>query len=246
MGGHPNYSFADSSTFHPEKFHGKSEEDWEVLEQLCPYDLIHVTETSIEWERDKCNDCRSCEPVMVAKGIIDMSVEKQKALNAAIADACFATIKTVGKENTCFVNLAIDITPRCDCAQYSDTPILPHLGVFASYDPVAIDKACLDKAVEAEGIHGSLAETRHVLESGKHKIEVCAPSMPGMIEDIQVNTGEIIGMGTRNYELIKVPEKNDRRVPFPTRPAPYRHPLQGQICENWSSPTTATTKAATS
>jgi uncharacterized protein len=220
MGGHPRYSFADSSTFHPEKFHGKKEKNWQQIEELCPYELLHVTEDSLEWEREKCNDCRSCESILIAKGIVDIDVDKQRALNAAIADACLATIKTVGKEKVCFVNMAIDITPRCDCSGFSDTPIIPHLGVFASYDPVAIDKACLDKAYEVEGIKGSLAETRHALECDMHKIEACAPSVPGMIEDIQVNTGEIIGMGTRNYQLINVPEKKTGEFLFPPDPRP--------------------------
>ncbi len=221
MGGHPKYSFADSSTFHPENCKGRrGEKDWRVLEQICPYELIHVTKTSIEWEREKCNDCRACEGIMSTRGIIIQSVEKQKALDAAIADACFATIKSVGKGKVAFVNLAIDITPKCDCVSYADTPLMPHLGVFASYDPVAIDKACLDKAMEVEGIQGSIAEERHVLASGTHKLEACSPTLPGMTEDLQVNAGEIIGMGTRDYKFIKVPEKPQGEFLFPPDPRP--------------------------
>lgn len=221
MGGHPRYSLADSSTYHPDAFKGKKvDKDWHVLEEICPYDLIHVHEDSVEWERDKCNDCRACEGAMGSRGIIVQSVEKQKALDAAIADACFATIKAVGRENVCFVNIAIDITPKCDCVNYSDTPLVPNLGVFASFDPVAIDKACLDKTVESEGIQGSIADEKHVLASGTHKLEACSPTLAGMIEDLQVNTGEIIGMGTRNYKLIKVPEKPTAEFLFPPDPRP--------------------------
>jgi uncharacterized Fe-S center protein len=221
MGGHPRYSLADSSTYNPEAFKGKAvDKEWHVLEEICPYDLIHVHEKSVEWERDKCNDCRACEAAMGSRGIIVQSVEKQKALDAAIADACYATMKSVGKENVCFVNLAIDITPKCDCVNYSDSPLVPNLGVFASYDPVAIDKACLDKTVEAEGIQGSIADEKHVLASGTHKLEACSPTLAGMTEDLQVNAGEIIGMGTRNYELIKVPDKAAGSFYFPPDPRP--------------------------
>jgi hypothetical protein len=81
-------------------------------------------------------------------------------------------------------------------------PILPHLGVFASYDPVAIDKACLDKALEAEGVRGSKADEMNVLDSGKHKFEACSSMLEGLCEETQLNVGEIIGLGTRNYELV--------------------------------------------
>jgi hypothetical protein len=98
--------------------------------------------------------------------------------------------------------------------------IVPNLGVFASYDPVAIDKACLDMAKNAEGVPTSAAEDMGVLESGTHKFEVCAPLLAGLTEDIQVNTGEIIGMGTRNYEIVKVAEKAQTDFIFPPDPRP--------------------------
>jgi hypothetical protein len=221
MGGHPKYSFVNSSIYHPENFKGrKGEKNWEVLEQICPYDLIHVTENSVIWEREKCNDCRACVSALSSRGIVELSVENQKATNAAIADACLATMKAVGRDKVCFVNLAIDLTPRCDCAGFSDMPIVPNLGVFASYDPVAIDKACLDMAKDAEGVPTSAAEDMDVLESGTHKFEVCAPLLAGLTEDTQVNTGEIIGMGTRNYEIVKVAEKAQKDFIFPPDPRP--------------------------
>ncbi len=220
MGSHPKYSFADSSTFHPENFKGRKEKGWEVLEQICPYDLIHVTANSVKWEREKCNDCRACVAALSSRGIVELSVENQRATNAAIADACLATMKAVGKDKVAFVNLALDLTPRCDCAGFSDMPIAPNLGVFASFDPVAIDKACLDMAKDVAGIPGSAAEDMDVLGCGTHKFEVCAPLLAGLTEDIQVNTGEIIGMGTREYEIVKVPEKAQKDFVFPPDPRP--------------------------
>jgi len=220
MSGHPKYGLKESSLFQPENFKGRQEKGWEVLEQICPYDLIHVTETSVEIEWDKCNDCRACEGPLRGRGIIKTSVENLKALNAAIADGCLATMKTVGRENCAFINLAIDLTPYCDCPGFSDVPILPNLGVFASSDPVAIDKACLDMSKEAPGIKGSAAEELEVMGPGTHKFEVCSAHSSGALEDIQVNTGEIIGMGTRDYEIVEVPEKTLGDFAFPPDPRP--------------------------
>jgi len=221
MGGHPKYSFAANSVFHPENFKGrKGDENWRELEECCPFDLIHVTEDSIEWEREKCVGCFACLGAMLSRGILELTGERSQATNAAIADACLATIKAVGKGKVAFINLAIDISRECDCASYADVPILPHLGVFASYDPVAIDKACVDKSIETVGVRGSTAEEMDVLDSGKRKFEACSPLMAGQSEETQLNTGEIIGLGTRQYELVPVAEKKMEDFIFSPDPRP--------------------------
>ena len=43
------------------------------------------------------------------------------------------------------IALALDVSPCCDCHNYSDVPIVPNVGMFASFDPVALDTACADK-----------------------------------------------------------------------------------------------------
>ena len=98
--------------------------------------------------------------------------------------------------------------------------ILPDLGLFAGYDPVAIDKACVDKARATAGIQGSRAEERHVLECGQRKFEVCSTGWPGLGEETQLNVGEINGLGTRQYKLIPVAAKKLQDVAFPPDPRP--------------------------
>ena len=225
MGGHPRYSLAAMAEFHPENCKGrKGEEDWQILEDTCPYGVIHVTEESIEWEREKCPSCRACMLPMLSRGIMKLPEAWFQSANAAIADACLATIKAVGKDNVAFINLALDIAPLCDCMNFSDTPIVPNLGVFASYDPVAVDKACVDMATQAFGISGSKAAETEVLDSGKRKFESCAPLIPGLNEEIQLTTGEIIGLGTRQYELVEVAKGKPEQYAFPpdSRPVGIR------------------------
>jgi uncharacterized Fe-S center protein len=221
MGCHPRYGLGASCTFHPENYKGRrGEQDWRELEESCAFGLIHVTEDSIEWEREKCINCLACLRFMLRHGILELAEENFQATNAAIADACLATIKAVGPGKVAFINLAIDISRVCDCIPYADVPILPHLGVFASYDPVAIDKACLDKAVEAAGVRGSTAEEMEVLDTGKRKFEACSPLLAGLSEEIQLNTGEIIGLGTRQHELVSVAEKKMEGFAFSPDPRP--------------------------
>ena len=90
----------------------------------------------------------------------------------------------------------------------------PHLGIFASYDPVAVDTACLDKVVELPGMPGSAAEDFGVDAPGDHKLTVAASMVPGSSEETQLNTGVKNGLGTKDYELIEVFESDTDRFGF--------------------------------
>jgi ribosome-associated protein len=67
---------------------------------------------------------------------------------------------------TFFMNYAVDITPVCDCYGWTDTPFVNSLGILASLDPVAIDKACIDLMNEAPGLINSEAEDSGALAPG--------------------------------------------------------------------------------
>lgn len=206
MGGHSRYGFG-ASVFHPENYKGsKEDKKWRMLQGICPYGLLHVTEDSIEWESEKCTTCLACLGQLSSRGIVELSEASFKSTNAAIADACLATIKAVGVGKVAFINMAIDISPFCDCVNYSDMSLVPNLGVFAGTDPVAIDKACVDRAREATGTAGSVAEEREVAEPGQRKFESCSSLLSGISEELQLNAGEIIGLGSRDYDLIEVAE----------------------------------------
>lgn len=55
------------------------------LEQICPPGPFHVTENSIEWDREKCYDCRTCLGAMSGRGIFELTSENFLGLNAGIA-----------------------------------------------------------------------------------------------------------------------------------------------------------------
>jgi uncharacterized Fe-S center protein len=53
------------------------------------------------------------------------------------------------------INLAMDITPDCDCFNKTDLPVVPDQGTFISQDPVAADKAVNDFVIDAPAYPGS-------------------------------------------------------------------------------------------
>ncbi len=42
------------------------------------------------------------------------------------------------------ISLICDVSPFCDCHAKNDIPIIPDVGMLASFDPVALDQACVD------------------------------------------------------------------------------------------------------
>jgi hypothetical protein len=117
-------------------------------------------------------------------------------------------MKTFKPDKVGFINMAIDMSPWCDCVSFSDRSFLPNLGVFSSKDPVAIDVACLDKSTASYGVPGSMAEDKGVMEPGVRKLTSCG-SFVGVDEMIQPNTAAKIGLGIQEYELIDVPQPED-------------------------------------
>ncbi len=205
LGGHPAYGMGATTEFHPERCKGKNEcPTWKLCRDCCPYGLFNVKDDTIEWKREKCVGCLAHLGATVGCGVMDIPREPLEGLHAAIADACMATVKAVGKDKVGFINMGIDVSPYCDCVMYADMPLVPHIGIFASKDPVAIDMACVDKVTESEGTPGSAAEDHDVAGSGAKKFENAAALIHGLSEQAQINTGAIIGLGSKEYELIKV------------------------------------------
>ncbi len=230
MGRHPRYGMAATATLHPERLTGRNGVPWKVLEEVCPWGLIRAKNHTISWDLAKCPGCRGCMGLLRNLGILDLDDANQEATDAAIADACLATIKAVGKGKVAFVNLALDVAPGCDCVNYGDMPIVPHLGVFASFDPVAIDKACIDKATEAMAVAGSVASEKNV-GSGSRKFETCASGSPEVSEELQLATGEINGLGTRRYDLVEVPEGKAADFAFAPDPRPIGARLREKLAK---------------
>jgi hypothetical protein len=111
--------------------------------------------------------------------------------------------------------MAIDVSPRCDCANHADVPIVPHLGVFASTDAVAIDMACVDKARESVGTPGSATEAMEAHHPGDRKFEAAAATFHGQSEVATINTGHEIGLGSRDYSLVDVEPADGAKYRFP-------------------------------
>jgi uncharacterized Fe-S center protein len=93
-----------------------------------------------------------------------------------------------------FVNFIQDVTPHCDCAAPSGSPIVQDVGILFSADPVAVDKASLDLIDRAPLIPGSTSLAPPDI-LGK---------MYGTNSLVQLETAEKLGIGSLSYELVEV------------------------------------------
>ena len=122
-------------------------------------------------------------------------------LNRRMAEYAKAVID--GRPNF-HISLVMDISPNCDCHGENDVPILPDIGMFASFDPLALDQACVDACLAAEPMPGSQL-ARHLAEPGfvDHH-DHFTNSTPESEWRSCLEHAEKIGLGTRSYQLITV------------------------------------------
>jgi uncharacterized Fe-S center protein len=104
------------------------------------------------------------------------------------------------KDKTAFhINFIMDVSPQCDCWGFSDVPIVPNIGIAASFDPVAIDKACADLVNKAIVMKNSILDGKYM--EGEDKFNLVSPSTNWKAG---LEYAESIGLGSMEYELIEV------------------------------------------
>ena len=105
----------------------------------------------------------------------------------SMAEAAKAIIDHCG-DKILYISVANNLSVDCDCDSSPEDPKMGDIGILASLDPVALDKACTDLVRVSED-HGKI----HLIEridsrNGMHTLEY----------------GEKIGLGSQKYELVKL------------------------------------------
>ncbi|MBF0224553.1 MAG: DUF362 domain-containing protein [Desulfobacterales bacterium] len=105
-----------------------------------------------------------------------------------------------GKEGkTFYINFINNVSPACDCYGYNDVPIVRDIGIVASNDPVAIDQASVELVNQQKASPDSCVKSN--INEGEDKFKAVYPNVNW---EIQLEYAEKLGLGTRNYELIKI------------------------------------------
>lgn len=100
------------------------------------------------------------------------------------------------------ISLIVDVSPNCDCHCENDAPILPNIGMFASFDPLALDQACADACLAAAPMANSQLSD-HLSDPHFHNHhDHFKNSTPESEWKSCLEHAEKIGLGNRSYELV--------------------------------------------
>ena len=141
--------------------------------------------------------CRSISTGASAAAVTPPLDEAFDILNAKIAEYAKAVLDGRPSFHISLVNA---VSPNCDCHSENDAPIVPDVGMFASFDPVALDLACAD-AVNAQ----PRLKNTWIDEYGDGSIaDTLIANHPDTNWRTQISHAVKIGLGTDQYQLIRI------------------------------------------
>ena len=166
--------------------------------KICAHGAPIIENGKAHIDHDKCVGCGRCIAACPKDAVQINWDESTTNLNYKIAEYT----KAVVDGRPCFhISLVIDVSPNCDCRPENDMAIVPNVGMFASFDPVALDMACVDAVNAQTPLRGSAADDAH---AKAHVHDHFQRLHPDTNWRSCLEHGEKIGIGSREYELIKI------------------------------------------
>ncbi len=171
-------------------------------QRICAHEAPIIENGKARIDHDRCVGCGRCLAVCPKDVIQPSSGSSVKSLNCKMAEYSLAVCK--GRPHF-HVSLICDVSPNCDCHPENDIPIIPDVGMFASFDPVALDVACADAVNQMPVIDGSvlsdnLNEDAHHGEGHDH----FHMTHPDTEWKSCIEHAVKIGLGNDEYELVTI------------------------------------------
>lgn len=167
----------------------------------CGSDAISYESGKAYINEEICKGCGRCIGSCVFDAIHNPNDSANEILGCKIAEYSKAVID--GRQNF-HISLIMDVSPNCDCHSENDAPILPNIGMFASFDPVALDQACVDACQKAEPFRNSQLGDNLAQPGWHHHHDHFLDSNPNIRWKETLSHAEKLGIGSREYELISI------------------------------------------
>ncbi|MEE0081459.1 MAG: DUF362 domain-containing protein [Catenibacterium mitsuokai] len=167
----------------------------------CGSDAITYENGKAVINQDICKGCGRCIGACAFDAIENQNWNANEILGRKMAEYSQAVCD--GRP-TFHISLVRDISPNCDCHGENDAPILPDVGIFASFDPVALDQACVDACLHATPMPNSQLSDNLADPHWHHHHDNFLDSNPNVRWKETLEHAEKIGLGTREYELIQM------------------------------------------
>ena len=162
----------------------------------CAHNAITVVKKKARIDHHICAGCGRCIGICSLDAIRPAEDESNDILNKKIVEYAWAVLH--GRPNF-HISLAIDISPYCDCHGENDIPIVPNVGMFASFDPVALDQACADAVNSQPVVAGSL-----LAKSRRHYGDHFTDVSPDTNWKVGIDHAVKMGLGSKEYELVEI------------------------------------------
>ncbi len=169
--------------------------------KICAHDAPFIIDKKASINQNKCVGCGRCVAVCPKDAIAANFSNSIPMLNKKMAEYSLA----VCNDRPCFhISLICDVSPNCDCHAENDIPIIPDVGMLASFDPVALDVACADLCNRMPVIQNSILDENikncdtHADEDHFHMTH------PDTDWKTCIEHCVKIGLGSKEYELIKI------------------------------------------
>lgn len=164
--------------------------------RFCAHGAITFDTGKALIDHSQCVGCGRCIGSCNYHAIYNNNSSSNQALNYKMVEYCKAVLDGRPHFHISIVN---QVSPNCDCHGENDAAVVPDIGMFASFDPVALDQACIDAVNAAPGIENSILSERERCH-GDHFSNI----HPTTDWRGQISHAEKIGLGTSHYELISL------------------------------------------
>jgi uncharacterized Fe-S center protein len=161
----------------------------------CPAEALYIDRKnkSAAIDLSLCIGCGECVNVCENEAISIKWRGESGQAQEKLVEAASAVIKQK-QGKICYFNFLLNVTPSCDCWERSLAPMVPDIGILASKDPVAIDQAAADMVKEAPpALDSTCADPARRFTPAD-----------GGPWDIQLRFAEMIGLGSRSYNLVEL------------------------------------------
>lgn len=161
-------------------------------ERVCAHGAISFPQKKARIDTSVCVGCGRCVGICPVDAAMPQYDEAIPVLQAKIAEYAAAVVR--GRPSF-HVSLICDVSPDCDCHAENDAPVLPDIGMLASFDPVALDQACVDLCLKEKRL------SHNMLYGKKQTDDIFYDIHPITCWRDAIREGVRMKLGTSQYTL---------------------------------------------
>jgi uncharacterized Fe-S center protein len=166
--------------------------------RVCAHSAVDMIKKKARIDRSRCAGCGRC---IGACPFDAVSASMDEAMDVVCCKIVEYAAAVLSDKPNFHASVVADVSPFCDCYGENDLPIIPNVGMLASFDPVALDKACADLAQKQPMIEGSRL---HINSDGIKPDDIFKCTHPATRWQATFEHAERIGLGSSEYKITEI------------------------------------------